>query len=132
MSKVVRRPLALMVISGDVERLHMALMTAAAAASTGRKVMVFVAKSALPAFRKGGWDALGGAAYDARLLDRGVADFSVLLDAVKALNVEFALCDQAMMEHAVDAADVDARVRPNIAGLANVLDRYSDAQWMTF
>ena len=127
-----RRTLSLMVISGQPERLHMALMSATAAAATGRPVLVFAAKSAVTAFKSGGWDALGGAAYDAGLLDKGVADFRVLMDAVKSMDVRFVICDQAMLEHGMTPGDLDPALSASVGGLAGVFEKVPTADWMTF
>ena len=126
------KPLVLMLISGDPARIHMALMTAAAAAASNRRTTLFVSKAAIPLFLKNGWEQKGGDAYDTSIESTGVADFSVLADALRSLNLRTILCDAGLAEHKADIIDADPRFYAELGGLVGLLSDNPDANWLTF
>ena len=133
-----KRPLTLMMISADAERIHMALMMGATAAAMGRPVSLFFSKSAAKFLTPEGWAGMTTAAgvslaeMDTALDAAGIADTSVLMDGIAALNVRFLVCESALREHAIDRADLITRPAVEIAGLAEILEKGDGGDWLTF
>jgi peroxiredoxin family protein len=92
------RGLALALHSDQPDRLHYALVLAAAAAAIDRKVILFFAgPSILAASRMPGWRGLAGAdAFQARCEAAKIAGFPDLLEAIDALGVERLACELAL------------------------------------
>lgn len=126
------KSLVIMMISGDLEKLHMALMTAAAGAAVGRPVVLFVSKAATPIFADQGWSKAGGADYDARLSEKGVADGPVLFEALRSLDARFVVCDAALAEHDLLLGDMDPAFHFEVGGLSGLLVHHAGADWITF
>ncbi|AUN30812.1 DsrE family protein [Niveispirillum cyanobacteriorum] len=93
--------LVLVIQSGGYDRVHYALVTAAAAAATGRPVTLFFTGRALPALMaREGWkrldfsdDGTSPEARDDTLALRGVGTFDELLTACAELGVAFLACE---------------------------------------
>lgn len=130
--KYLSQPQVILLISGELEKIHMALMTAAAGGAVGRPMVVFISKSALTRFSPDGWEKTGGADYDKHLSDRGVADRGVLLDAIRSLEVRLVVCDAALAEHDMKVEDLDPALGAEVGGLSALLVRYAGADWITF
>lgn len=138
MAKASSRPMTLMVISPDADRIHMALMTGATTAAMGRPVTYFFSKGAILFLQDGAWpqlktsDGQPAPDMDAALIDRGVADTGVLLDGLAALDVRFVACESALREHDIDAATLIVRPAVEISGLADIIEKGTGGDWLTF
>ncbi len=137
-AQATRKPMTLMVISGDPERIHMALMMGATASAMGRPVAFFFSKSATPFLTEGGWAALKTAAgatgpeMDAVLEEKGVADSGILMDGLAALDARFLVCEAALREHGIDVTSLITRPAVEIAGLAEIIEKGHGGDWLTF
>ena len=111
--------LSVVVFSGDFDKVHYALVMAAAAAAIGTPVTLFFTMEACRALARpqaGGepaWGAMdtgrgGGAAeLDAGFKARGVAAFEELLSACAEMGVRFMVCEMGLK--AMDMARADLR-----------------------
>jgi peroxiredoxin family protein len=137
-AQATRKPMTLMVISPDAERIHMALMMGATASAMGRPVTFFFSKSATPFLTEGGWAQLktqagvSGPAMDTALEDKGVADSGILMDGLAALDARFLVCEAALREHDLDVTSLITRPAVEIAGLAEIIEKGQGGDWLTF
>ncbi|MBT5374008.1 MAG: hypothetical protein HOI33_00465 [Rhodospirillaceae bacterium] len=111
--------IALIVFSGDFERVHYALVTASAAAATNRPATLFFTHQATRALLEKdsngtpGWHGLGGQddrkamEIDAEYIKRGIAGFEELLTASNDLGVTFMVCEMGL--RAIDLEDAPRR-----------------------
>jgi len=133
-----RRPMTLMVISPEADKIHMALMAGATAAAMGRPVTFFFSKGATVFLASDGWSTLkasdGTAAplMDQTLEEKGVADSAMLLDGLAALNARFVACETGLREHGIDHASLSTRPAVEISGLADILEKGEGGDWLTF
>jgi peroxiredoxin family protein len=136
-----RERLSVVLLSGDFARVHYALCLASAAAALERPVTVFVTLGALRAFARGdgperpGWMRLpipeelaapqvtDGGALDARYRARGVAGFEELLQACRALGIEFMVCETGLQALGLEPGELRADLEPRPGGLATLLAR---------
>ncbi len=138
MAKPTKRPMTLVMMSGEADRIHMALMMGATAAAVGRPVTFFFSKSAIRFLQADGWAALAaangqtGPEMDAALIAKGVADSGVLLDGLAALDARFVACETALREHAIDAVSLVTRPAVEVSGLADILEKGAGGDWLTF
>ncbi len=138
MAKSTKRPMTLVMMSGEADRIHMALMMGATAAAVGRPVTFFFSKSAIRFLQAEGWAALTsangqtGLEMDAALIAKGVADSGVLLDGLAALDARFVACETALREHEIDVVTLVTRPAVEISGLADVLEKGTGGDWLTF
>ena len=113
-------------------------MTGATAAAMGRPVTFFFSKAAACFLTEGGWaefrTTTGHPAptMDQTLEAKGVADTSVLLDGLAALDVRFVACETALREHDIDAVDLVKRPAVEVSGLADVIEKGAGGDWLTF
>lgn len=132
-----RMPLTLLLVSGSLDRIHAALMLGATAAATGRPTHFFFTKTAA-LFLSPTRDSLQSdagltlAEYDAALMEKNVADSSVLLDGLAALNARFLVCETALAEHVIDPAHLAQRPSLEITGMAAVLENGAGGDFVTF
>jgi len=137
-SSSLKRTMTLMVISGDPERIHMALMMGATASAMGRPVTFFFSKSATPFLTNDGWTALKtgagatGPEMDAVLDEKGVADSGILMDGLAALDARFLVCEAALRERGIDVTALITRPAVEIAGLAEIIEKGQGGDWLTF
>ena len=133
-----RRPMTLMVITNDAERIHMALMAGATAAAVGRPVTYFFSKSGVQFLQIGGWETLqspnGIAApeMDAVLMEKGIADSAMLIDGLSALDVRFVACETALAEQGIDVLALVQRPAVEVSGLADILEKGAGGDFLTF
>jgi len=138
MARATKRPMTLVMMSGEAERIHMALMMGATAAAVGRPVTFFFSKNAILFLQNDGWaslkavDGQSGPEMDAALIAKGVADSTVLLDGLAALDARFVACETALREHDVDPATLVKRPAVEISGLADILEKGAGGDWLTF
>lgn len=138
MAKADRRPMTLLMMSAEAERLHMALMVGATASAMGRPVTFFFSKSAIRFLTPDGWHTMKtsaghpAASMDAALDAKGIADSSVLMDGLAALDVRFVACETALREHDIEAVDLIQRPAVEVSGLADVIEKGAGGDWLTF
>lgn len=138
MAKTPKRAMTLIMMSGAAERIHMALMLGATAAAVGRPVTFFFSKNAIRFLQTDGWALLksangqSGTEMDADLIEKGIADSTVLLDGLAALDARFVACETALAEHEIDAATLVTRPAVEISGLADILEKGAGGDWLTF
>ena len=109
--------LSIVVFSGDFDRVHYALVMAAAAVASNTPVTLFFTMWAGRALgRERGWtrmkcsDGSAAEAMDARFQARNVADFETLIAACVALGVTFMVCEMGLK-----ALDMDPdSLRPDV------------------
>jgi len=133
-----RRPMTLMIISPEADKIHMALMAGATAAAMGRPVTFFFSKGATVFLASDGWaklkasDGTEAPQMDKTLEEKGVADSGMLLDGLAALNARFVVCETGLREHDIDPATLITRPATEISGLADILEKGEGGDWLTF
>ncbi len=138
MAKADRRPMTLLVMSAEAERLHMALMVGATAAAMGRPVTYFFSKGAIRFLTPGGWADMRTStghpapSMDSDLDSKGIADSSVLMDGLAALDVRIVACETALREHGLEAVDLIKRPAVEVSGLADIIEKGAGGDWLTF
>jgi len=138
MAKAIKRPMTLVMMSGEADRIHMALMMGATAAAVGRPVTFFFSKNAARFLQTDGWATLEsargqtGPEMDADLIAKGVADSTVLLDGLAALDARFVACETALRENDIDVAALVTRPAVEVSGLADILEKGAGGDWLTF
>lgn len=138
MAKATKRPMTLVMMASEAERIHMALMMGATAAAVGRPVTFFFSKSAIGFLQTDGWTKLAasggqtGPEMDSVLMAKGIADSTVLLDGLAALDARFVACETALREHDIDASTLVTRPAVEISGLADILEKGAGGDWLTF
>ncbi len=129
----VKPPLGLIVLSGEYLRVHVALMTAAAAASIDRKVVFFVTMDAVPLLlHSEGWRQLDGASRDDDMKARGVADIETLLEACRALDVSFIVCESGLRATGWDAEALRDDTEIEVAGLVTLIHAIDHGEMVSF
>lgn len=120
--------LSVIAFSGDYERVHYALVLAAAAAAIGGPVTLFFTGEAIRALvANDGWrqlPAAGGATggeTDARYVSRGVAGFVELLEACVAMDVKFIVCEMGLRTIDLSRGDLRDDVPIEEAGVVTLL-----------
>jgi len=132
------RPMTLIVLSTEAEKIHMALMLGATAAAMGRPVCYFFSKKAAIFLTHDGWtnlqtsEGVSAPAMDAELEEKGVADSALLMDGLNALDVRFVVCETALREHDIDPTTIITRPAVEISGLADILEKGDGGDWLTF
>ncbi len=138
MAKASKRPMTLVLMSGEADRIHMALMMGATAAAVGRPVTFFFSKNAIRFLQVDGWAKLAsvsgqtGPEMDEALMAKGIADSTVLLDGLGALDARFIVCETALREHDIDTAVLVSRPAVEISGLVDILEKGAGGDWLTF
>ena len=134
----IRRPMTMMMVSPFADYIHMALMTGATAAAMGRPVTYFFSKGAAKFLTEDGWanlktsEGIEAPAMDTMLEEKGIADSTLLIDGLNALNVRFVVCETALQEHDIDPVILIKRPAVEISGLADVLEKGEGGDWLTF
>ena len=129
----VKAPLGLIVLSGDYTCVHVALMTAAAAAAIDRRVVFFVTMDAVPLLlHSQGWRRLAGAARDDDMKARGVADIETLLDACRTLDVSFIVCESGLRATGWDADALRDDTTIEVAGLVTFIHAIDHGEMVSF
>ena len=125
--------LGLVVLSGDVERVHYALAMAAAAAAVGRPTVLLFTMGGLKALAAGngdgpGWHGLDPAADGATPAERdraltaaGVAGFEELLVALPAMGAKLYACEMGMRAIGLGREDLRADVAVAEGGIVTFL-----------
>ena len=126
--------LAIIVFSGDYDRVHYALAMASAAAAVSQPATLFFTMGALKALRRDsadgvpGWVGLGAAGdgaspalRDAHHAGAGIAAFEELLSACVELGVTFMVCEMGLKAEDMSAEDLRADVPVKPGGLVTFL-----------
>lgn len=103
-------PLALVIQSGAVDRVHYALLFSAGALAMGRDVTLFFTMAGCRAFEGvttllPSEDGTPAKAYDAALLAKGIAGFDELWESLEALDATFQACDTGLLASGVTAPE---------------------------
>lgn len=131
--------LSIVVFSGDFDKIHYALVMAAAAIASNTPVTLFFtmwAGRALEAER--GWtrlkcsDGQPAAVLDAQFKARNVADFETLLEACVALGVTFMVCEMGLKALGMDPDALRADVPVAKGGVVTFLADASKDGAMVF
>lgn len=114
--------LSIVVFSGAFDRVHYALMMAAAAIATNTPVTLFFTMGAAAALGKDdGWRTLPGAEKDADFQAKNLASFADLLDACVSLGVTFMVCEMGLKALGLDPADLRKDVPLSQGGIVTFL-----------
>lgn len=123
--------LSIVVFSGDFDKVHYALVMAAAAVASNTPVTLFFTMWAGRALEQGqGWrrmkcsDGSSAEDMDAGFKSRNIADFETLLEACVALDVTFMVCEMGVKALGMDTDTL----RPDIPiGKGGVVTFLADA-----
>lgn len=121
--------LSIVVFSGAFDRVHYALVMAAAAVASNTPVTLFFTMWAGRALEKDrGWARMpvsegdqGAAAMDAQFKARNVATFEELLEACVALGVRFMVCEMGLKALGMDPDDLRPDVPVEKGGVVTFL-----------
>ncbi len=121
--------LSVVIFSGHFDRIHYALVMAAAAAAVNRPVTLFFAMGAARALeRDQGWrrlpcseGTLSAAEMEAMFSTRGVAGFEDLLGACVSLEVRFLVCEMGLQALGQDAEALRSDVPIERSGVVTFL-----------
>lgn len=115
-------PLALVVHSGDYERVTYAYAMATAAAAVNRPTVVFLTGQAIRILTPDGWRGLAGEPERQAGLerDRGVASLPDLLPIAAELGIRTMACEMALRRLNLSTADLDKGADVEIAGLVTL------------
>lgn len=121
--------LSIVVFSGFFDRVHYALVMAAAAVASNTPVTLFFTMGAARALEKGdGWKRLpvseGGLSaveMESGFRDRNVATFEELLDASVALGVTFMVCEMGLKALGLEAGNLRDDVPVTQGGIVTFL-----------
>lgn len=121
--------LALVIQSGGYDRVHYALVIAAAAVATGRPVTLFFTGRSLPALLiRDGWkrldfsdDGTSPEARDATLAHRGVGTLEELLTACAELGARFLACEMGWRALGVREPPVRDDLKVETTGMVTLL-----------
>lgn len=120
--------LSVVVLSGDFERVHYALVLASGALAIGTPVTLFFTLGATRALLAGpagrpGWHDLAGdpVATDALHAERGIGRFEELLAACAALGARLILCEMGVRALGVEGAALRPDLAVDVAGVVTML-----------
>ncbi len=134
----IKTTMTLMIITPEADRIHMALMVAATSAAMGQKTNLFFSKGALTAITEGGWQTMQCShgikanEMDSAQIDKGIGDYSVLIDGLAAMDVRFMACETGLREMNLTHSDLITRVPIDITGLATLIEQGRGGDWLTF
>ncbi len=121
-------PLGLLLISGGHERAHYAFVLAAAAAATGRPVVMFATNAGCHAL-SADLTVLAGDGRDAAVRAAGVAGIAELREAAVALGVRLIACTAGLRMAGIDPASLGSGVE--VAGVPTFLEAIGSGQIVT-
>lgn len=120
--------LSIIVFSGQFERVHYALVMAAAAIASNKPVTLFFSMGAARALLKDmGWrklpseEAQSAQAMDDQFKQRGIGAFEELLEACVALGVTFQVCEMGLKALGIERNDLRADVPLALGGVVTFL-----------
>ena len=114
--------LGILLLSGDHERAHYALVLATGAAALGRSVILFATNRGCHALRAD-WSGLEDAGRDEAVRAAGVAGFETLREAAVELGVRLMVCESGLlMAGLADAPGLlDGVERSGVAGFIHAV-----------
>jgi peroxiredoxin family protein len=110
-------PLGILLLSGDHERAHYALVLATGAAAVGRTVVLFATNAGCRLFQAA--RPLEADPREARLATCGVAGIGVLLEAAEELGIRRIACEAGLRSERLDPASLRPGVE--VAGVVTFL-----------
>lgn len=125
--------LAICIHSGAFDRVHYALVLAAAAAAVNRPVTLFFTYWGCRALTRGadgepGWatmpvseGGLDAAGFDARLGERNIGRMEELLEGCAALGVRFLVCESGLLAAGLDRGDLRSDLPIEVTGAVSFL-----------
>ena len=117
-------PLGILLLSGDHERAHYALVLATGAAALGRDVTLFATNAGCRLFLAA--QPLVAEPREALLAERGVAGIATLLDAAGELGIRRIACEAGLRAEAIPAAALLSGVE--VAGVVTFLGAVGEGQ----
>jgi peroxiredoxin family protein len=117
-------PLGILLLSGDHERAHYALVLATGAAALGREVTLFATNAGCRLFLAA--QPLPAEPREALLAGRGVAGIATLLDAAGELGIRRIACEAGLRAEAIPAAALLPGVE--VAGVVTFLGAVGEGQ----
>jgi len=148
MNEASARPdkLSVIVFSGEYEKVHYALVTAAAAAAINIPVTLFFTMDAIRALGANdaqgqpGWHRLSvgrvgfpnANSVDETMRARGVVGFAELLDACVAMDVKLMVCEMGLRAVDVNADSLRADLTIKSGGLVTFLNDAKESGSMLF
>ena len=118
------RPLGILLLSGDHERAHYALVLATGAAALGRQVTLFATNAGCRLLLAD--QPLVAEPREALLAGRGVAGIATLLDAAAELGIRRIACEAGLRAEAIPAAALLPGVE--VAGVVTFLGAAGEGQ----
>ncbi len=120
--------LSLVVFSGTFEKVHYALVMAAAALASNRPVTVFFTMGAAKALtRSPGWHGLpteagpAAAALDREFQDKGVVGFDELLESCVALGATIMVCEMGLRALGIEPSTLRTDIAIEQGGVVSFL-----------
>lgn len=120
-------PLGILLLSGDHDRAHYALVLATGAAAIGRQVVVFATNAGCRLFLAD--TPLLADAREALLAARGVATLAILADAAAELGIRRIACEAGLKAEGLDPAALAPGVE--VAGVVTFLAATGAGQIVT-
>lgn len=127
--------LSLVVFSGDFDKIHYALVMASAAAAIDTSVTLFFTMEGARALLHTGVDNVPawaiqptsngletGADMNDAFIERGVADFEVLLEACRELGVRFLVCEMGLKTLDITRGELRADIAIEVGGVVTFLN----------
>lgn len=121
------QPLGILLLSGDHERAHYALVLATGAAAVGREVVLFATNAGCRLFLAA--RPLEAAPREALLAARGVAGIGTLLEAAEELGIRRIACEAGLKAEAIAAEALRPGVE--VAGVVTFLAEVGAGQIVT-
>jgi len=124
-----KEPIVFVVAAGDYDRIHAALVTAAAAVAVDVPVTLFFTMRAVRALgRDGGWrgldaggDGVSPTERDAAYRARGIADFDTLLESCAELGAGMQVCETGLRALDLGAEDLRPELGCAVVGAVTAL-----------
>jgi peroxiredoxin family protein len=123
----VTHTLGILLLSGDHERAHYALVLATGAASVGRQVVIFATNAGCRLFAAA--RPLEAEPRESLLAERGVAGIRTLLDAAEELGIRRIACEAGLRAEGLAAAALRPGVE--VAGVVTFLAAVGAGQIVT-
>ena len=121
------RPLGILLLSGDHDRAHYALVVATGAAALGRPVVLFTTNAGCRLFLSP--SPLLADPREAALAARGVAPIATLLEAAAELGIRRIACEAGLKAEALDGVPLAEGVE--VAGIVTFLAAVGAGQIVT-
>jgi predicted peroxiredoxin len=120
--------LGILLIAGTHERAHYAFMMATAAASLGRKVVLFATNQGCRALAAD-WSSLDEVGRDAVIRRRGVTGLGELRDVAVELSIRLIACEAGLRAEGMQETALLGGVE--VAGIATFLEAVGEGQMIS-